>query len=270
MNTKLIKYYSDTLEMDENYIIEKFGTNSNPLFINKETCFVLNRPQLYENKMTNETSFWRRCRLSSSNIGVPSNRNTFEEPNDYFAGKIIGLYQENFTDYSKQCMMHGILQEPIIREQYSKEIGLDITEIGMAIWKQDTRFSGSLDGEIDENQGIEIKAPKYRMYRDLVNFINAKSKGYISEIARDYTERNMTHIFSSHYDQMICNAIITNKKKMHYIVLNPENSRLYSDIIEIDRDHWDILYKNGCRFYDYWIEPLMIENGIKRLEPLFY
>lgn len=269
MNKDLIKYYSETLDMSDDMVLEKFGQDTSPLFTIRNTCYVLNRPQMTGDKMSQESIYWRKCRLSSSNIGIPSGRNQFSQADDYFAGKIVGIYQDNFTEYSKDCMMHGILQEPIIREKYSIEIGSDITEIGMAIWKKDIRFSGSLDGEIDQNQGIEIKAPKYRMYKDLMMYVNGKSKGYISDNSRDLEEKKLNHIFESHYDQMICNAVITGKSKMHYVVMHPQTNVLYSDIIDIDIEHWNMLYKNGCHFYDYWIQPLMNQYGIKRLNPLF-
>lgn len=268
MNAYLVDYYSETLNLDREIVIENFGGNTSKLFIERETCYVLNRPQMDGDKMSHESKFWRLGRLSSSNISVPSSRSSFSDPDEYFAGKIIGLYHEKFTEYAKDCMMYGVLQEPDIRDRYSKDIGCEITEIGMAIWKQDTRFSGSLDGEIDQEQGIEIKAPRHKMYLGLMNFVVARKNNYIADAPRDYAEKEMKHIFSSHYDQMICNAIITNKTKMHYVVLHPDTKDLYSDIIHIDRDHWNTLYTNGCHFYDHQIQQLMDEHNIKRLDPV--
>jgi hypothetical protein len=199
-----------------------------------------------------------RCgRITSSNLSNCAGRSSFKTSKYEIAGKICGLEETEKNNY----MQHGITMEPIIRDWYSETINKPIKELGIAIWKKDPRFGGSLDGEINSEEGIEIKAPN-KMYQRLVEYIESKKKGYT--FYPGYHE----HIFNSHYDQMTGNAIITNKKYMHYVVVCTDTQKSFVQRFPVDTELWEKeLYPKSCDFYDKYITTLMRDNNLFRIDP---
>lgn len=199
-----------------------------------------------------------RCgRITSSTLSSCVGRGGFRVSKHETASKICNLEKFETNSY----MQHGITMEPIIRDWYAETINKPIKELGIAIWKNDPRFGGSLDGEINEEEGIEIKAPN-KMYQRLVEFIESKKKGYT--FYPGYHE----HIFNSHYDQMTCNGIITNKKYMHYIVVCTDTQQAFTQRFPVDTILWEKeLYPKACEFYDKYVVPLMDSNGLVRFDP---
>lgn len=213
---------------------------------------------------------WKQLRVGritmstlSSCVGRGSYKTCLEEVTDV----ICGVKKIESNSY----MEHGVRMEPVIRNWYSETIGKPIKEVGLAVWKKDPRFGGSLDGEIlesdseekelESSEGIEIKAPN-KMYWRLIEYIESRKKGY--SFYPGYHE----HIFNSHYDQMTGNAIITNKKYMHYVVVCSDTQEAYVQRLPVDTDLWEnTLYPRACKFYDDYIEPKMKELDIKRLDP---
>jgi len=203
---------------------------------------------------------WRklRCgRITSSTLSYCVGRTGFKTSKYEVANKICNLEEMETNSY----MQHGIEMEPIIRDWYSDTLKKPIKELGIAIWKEDPRFGGSLDGEIDGEEGIEIKAPA-KMYQKLIDYIEAKKKGYT--FYPGYHE----HIFNSHYDQMTCNAVITNKKYMHYIVVCTDTQKAFIQRFPVDMELWEKeLYPKACEFYDKYVIPTMIQYNINRIDP---
>ena len=199
-----------------------------------------------------------RCgRITSSTLSQCTNRSGFKTSKHETASRICNLEKFETNSY----MQHGITMEPIIRNWYSESINKPIKELGIAIWKKDPRFGGSLDGEINEEEGIEIKAPN-KMYQRLIEFIEAKKKGY--SFYPGYHE----HIFNSHYDQMTCNGVITDKKYMHYIVVCTDTQKAFTQRFPVDVELWEKeLYPRACEFYDKYVTPLMHTNGLTRFDP---
>jgi hypothetical protein len=174
---------------------------------------------------------------------------------------ILGVSDKSFSRKQESVMKHGQMFEPFVRDWYSKEIlNIPITEVGLAIWKKDQRFGGSLDGEFiigGVEHGLEIKSPQ-KMYRQLVEYSEAFKKGYLSSPG--------DHIFRSHYDQMVGNGIITNKKFMHYVVMSP-TKEVYWENFLVDVEYWEKdLYPNMRSFYDKYVEPLLTKSKIKRID----
>ena len=222
------------------------------MYEERDTCWVSHASQGSEE--------WRRLRvgrITSSNISMCVGRSGFRVNKDELSQKILG--SEEFEENA--YMRHGIETEPLIRQWYAETLEQDIKEVGLAIWKKDYRFGGSLDGEFG-TQGIEIKAPQ-KMYHKLVDFIEAKKKGYKFE--QGYHD----HIFNSHYDQMTCNGVITGKTNMHYVVICTDTQQGYLQRIPVDYDHWyNNLYPKAVKFYEEYIEPKL--NGpddITRIDP---
>lgn len=199
-----------------------------------------------------------RCgRITSSNLSYCTGRASFKTSKYEIASKICGIDETEMNTY----MQHGITMEPVIRDWYSETINKPIKELGIAIWKKDPRFGGSLDGEINEEEGIEIKAPN-KMYQRLVEYIESKKKGY--NFYSGYHE----HIFNSHYDQMTGNAIITNKKYMHYVVVCTDTQKAFVQRFPVNTELWEKeLYPKACEFYDKYVSPLMRDNDIHRIDP---
>jgi hypothetical protein len=201
-------------------------------------------------------------RITMSNISSCCGRSSYKSCYEEVADIVCGIKQIETNAY----MEHGVKMEPVIRDWYSETIEKPIHEVGLAVWKKDPRFGGSLDGEIlDEKgetiEGIEIKAPN-KMYWKLIEYIESKKKGYT--FYPGYHE----HIFNSHYDQMTGNAIITNKKYMHYVVVCSDSQQAFIQRFPVDVELWEkTLYPRACKFYDEYVEPKMKELNIKRIDP---
>ena len=210
---------------------------------------------------TEEWKNLRIGRITMSNISSCAGRSYYKNEPSEITNVVCGITKIESNAY----MEHGVRMEPIIRDWYSETIEAPIREVGLAIWKKDPRFGGSLDGEIVNGEvceeGIEIKAP-HKMYWKLIDYIESRKKGY--SFYPGYHE----HIFNSHYDQMTGNAIITNKKAMHYIVVCTDTQQAFVQRFPVDEVLWyEVLYPKACEFYDTYIEPKMKELGIKRIDP---
>lgn len=212
------------------------------------------------------TEEWKQLRLgriTMSNISSCTGRSIYKTNEDQLADVICGV-----TKIESNCYMeHGVKMEPIIRDWYIETLNKPIKEVGLAVWKKDPRFGGSLDGEIidpheeEPSEGIEIKAPK-KMYWRLIEYIESKKKG--CSFYPGYHE----HVFNSHYDQMTGNAIITNKKAMHYVVVCSDTQQAFVQRFPVDVDHWEkVLYPGACKFYNEVVEPKMKLMNIKRIDP---
>jgi len=213
--------------------------------------------ECYDEQGSEEWLKMRIGRITMSQLSAITGRNNFRVSKEDEAKKICGLEKIKTNGY----MAHGRLTEPIIRTWYSEQIESPIREVGLAIWKKDPRFGGSLDGEINQDEGIEIKAP-YKMYNKLVDYIEAKKKGY--KFYPGYHE----HIYNSHYDQMTGYGVITNKKYMHYIVVCSDTQEAFVQRFPVDYNLWENeLYPKACQFYDKYVVPMMSENNITRIDP---
>lgn len=199
----------------------------------------------------------RNGRITMSQISACVGRSPIKKNLEEEAEYICGIKKINFNLY----MTHGQDMEPVIRNWYSDYIEKPIKEVGLAVWKKDFRFGGSLDGEINDFEGIEIKAPQ-KMYQKLINYVEAKKKGFT--FVPGYHE----HIFNSHYDQMTGYGVITGKKFMHYVVVCSDTQQAFIQKFPVDYELWNTeLYPKSCLFYDTYVEPLMKQHGISRIDP---
>lgn len=198
----------------------------------------------------------------------------FYTSKEELAKVIVGTSSKSFDPESASLMAHGVVAEPIIRTWYSEKIvKAPIAEVGLAIWKEDPRFGGSLDGEFTSfvgegdskvavEEGIEIKAPN-KMYWKLVDHAEAIKKGFTPEPGYH------SHVFDSHYDQFMGNGVITGKKFMHYVVVaNDGKGTAYHQVFPVDPDYWSKdLYPAMSRFYDDYVAPEMSRAGVLRIDP---
>ena len=67
---------------------------------------------------------------------------------------------------------------------------------------------------------------------------------------------------------MTGNAIITNKKYMHYVVVCTDTQQAFVQRFPVDIELWENeLYPKACKFYDTYITPVLRENSIERIDP---
>lgn len=241
--------------------------------------FFEERPTCYMLKAEQRSELWHAYRVgrpTSSILGalVGHCRFTRNTGIEYYEKTILKLSSEKFSERTLEHLAYGNEAEPRIRDEYAASLGKRLKEVSLAIWKEDERFAGSLDFEVIEEDGTsteggEIKAPQ-RGYRLLIDFCEARKRNYYSPGRnRCSWERNMDHIYQTHYDQMIANGIITDKKRMHYVVQDKESKTTYCDIIPVPEEYWQKeLYAPVCKILDNEIEPLMKRHHIVRLPVL--
>lgn len=231
---------------------------ANQKWIDKGTYYLSTSPQ--------GSDEWKReriGRITMSNIARTAGHSDFDKLSDVaFAETLLGITEKTFSDISKYRMKRGTDHEDIARKKLELELGklkeyknIKITTAGLAVWKQDQRFGASLDGvvEIDgveSDIGVEIKCPE-KMYNNIKKYIDSGCKGDLG-------------IYPSHYDQMIGNGIVTNKKHMIYCVYGIDDEQLAWFKIPVDHDYWRYeLYPKACEFYEGYMKNKIVENNIK-------
>lgn len=225
----------------------------------RETCFVSTAKQC--------GPLWKRLRLGAivmSTISLVIDRVpvSWRISKGEAARIICGLSAKAFDETALQRMGIGITGEPIFRQWHSKQLDVPIREVGVAVWKKDPRFRGSIDGDLDDGTFAEYKIPEH-MYRALIEYIEAAKKGF-TRPPSDYS-----HIFDSHYDQMTGNGVIMGKHTCRYNVMSWGHPRMiYQQNIPINHEHWDtVLYPQALAFHEAHVEPLMAKYKFQRIDP---
>ena len=219
-----------------------------------ETCIYSLEPQ--------GTKLWDMLRigcLTASRLTTFCGMSRFSDqsPEEYGL-QCIGLSNKIFDSEQIERMEIGVKYEPVVRQWYSNLINHEIKEMGIGVWKQDTRFRASLDGLYDSDKGIEIKVTK-NIYWPLVKYNEDFNKGIETH------EKN--HIWDTHYNQMIQCIHICNLKFIDYIVCGYEKNEVYIQRIYPNLDHWNMLYEKGLNFLDTYVQPLMKKHNINRIDP---
>lgn len=181
------------------------------------------------------------------------------DPNEA-AMSCVGLTKKSFNSAQMQDTHIGITGEPLVRDFYSKHIGIPIKEVGIAVWKKDPRFRSSLDGMYVNAEGklcgIEIKISK-RVYPRLIAYYKQKVK-----------KPDHTHIFDSHYNQMVQSMHIIGLEYIDYVVCGYNEGNTYVERVYPNPAYFEnVIYKPGVHFLDTYVTPLMLERGIKRIDP---
>ena len=208
---------------------------------------------------------WHQLRLysiSMSNLSQVCGRGgRYQVPAPQLARRICGLEKEVFSEEAMSRMSAGNRDEPMLRAWHSALIKKPIYEVGVGVWKQDPRFRGSMDGDLDDGTFAEYKTTQ-QMYRAYIEFIESL-KYHTAAPPSPYR-----HIFDSHYDQMTGNAIIHGKTACRYIVYARADAVVYMQDIPVDRDHWDkLLYPTAVKFYTQEVEPLLAQHQLQRIDP---
>ena len=193
---------------------------------------------------SNQWKELRHGRITASNFGYlyPNRFKTQEDLRD----QILGLT----TMETNAAMLHGIANEPKVREWYSNKYNVKVNEIGLAIPKWDPHIGVSVDGVYDNfSRIIEIKCPM-RMYDPLFKRMNTPTP----QLFRDPEYK---HIWKSHYCQMQGGMKILGVPLCDYIVYAQKPYEMYYvETVEFDRDFWDNdLYPRIREFVKEYLDP---------------
>jgi hypothetical protein len=146
-----------------------------------------------------------------------------------------------------------------VRSQPSEALPVKVNQLGLAVWRENPIFRCSVDGEIDEDTIVEYKIPS-RMSHSLVSRVEQAKRG-IKTLPGDYS-----HIYNDHYDQMMMNCAILNKRQCWYVVYS--QGELYEELIPFNETHWrNILVPAGLKFYEKYMTPLINEFDIEIVLP---
>lgn len=190
----------------------------------RETCFISTTPQ-----GTDEWLEERKGKITSTSISKILGHSPWFQGTDQDILESINGKKEVFTDEAARRMNLGTDYEPKVRRMVEKRLGVEIKELGLALWKKDKRFGASLDGEINEDIGIEIKCPEH-MYGPL------EREGII---------------WKTHLNQMTMAGVITGKKHMIYCVYAILDKKLIMKRIDVDYERWNReMYPAGVSFLE--------------------
>jgi hypothetical protein len=232
-------------------------------WVESETCYYSTASQM--------TPIWDKLHIgtiSSSKFNTWLGRSRFSEGPTESAKQCVGLSKKSFDSSQLAVMDIGIRGEPMARDWYAKSRGINIEEVGIAVWKEDPFFRSSLDGFYTDKDGskhgIEIKITK-DIYWQLVKHYNGE-EFTVSNWDKD--ERKCMHIYGSHYDQMVASMKVCGLKSIFYIVCGHVNNDVYIEEVFPDEDRWNkVLYPGAMALKKDYIDPLMKEHHIKRLDP---
>lgn len=198
----------------------------------------------------------RKGRINASEFGTVIGHSNFKTPNDA-ALNISNIKPYEFTDYSRMVMEHGTKTEPIARDWYSKKYNVKVNEVGSAIPKWCPYIAGSLDGEVEgESRSIEIKCP-LKMYKPIHEYLQKLSHGWTPP------KYYHSHIWKTHYDQMIGGMAITGKQCCDYVVYSTEDNHQFTYTVEFNREYWENeLYPGLQKFYNEKLKPLLTFEAI--------
>lgn len=139
----------------------------------------------------------------------------------------------DFAFFQKQCMMHGTILEPFIRDWYEQTYKKVVEERGLVIPKWCTRIGVSVDGYLPKGNGIiEIKCP-VTMYPELVDHSHRLKNG------EKFPPFYRDHIKPDHYAQMQGGMAILGCEFCDYIVYVDRTKDVCVTRIARDRDYWD-------------------------------
>lgn len=232
------------------------------------------RPTCWMSTAQQTTKLWGQLRIGAitmSGISTYVGRSSFPETPYVSASIICGLSSKSFSVEQTAAMGIGILGEPLLRSWYQDQLTKQaiakhepppvVREVGVAVWKKDPRFRGSMDADVTETLFAEFKIPT-KMYRPLIEHIECVRKGYTPQPGEH------AHIYNSHYDQMMGNGVIHGKTHVDYVVFSHTEKAAYTERLPVSTHHWDtVLYPQGVNFYEQYVAPLMVKHGINRIDP---
>lgn len=214
------------------------------------------------------TKMWDKLHIgtvSASKLTTWLGMSKFSEGPEESARQCVGLSVKTFNSEQLDRTQLGISGEPVLRDWYSKVIGKPIREVGIAVWKKDTRFRASLDGiyeDEDGTHGVEFKITD-KIYWPLIQYYQARNRGFAMA-----DDSQHSHIWDAHYNQMVQCMAVTGVKSIDYVVGGYKDNKVYIERVYPNMRHWTTnLYPMAVTFLKTYVEPLMVTNGIKRIDP---
>lgn len=224
------------------------------MWTDRETCWISNYGQ-----RTEEWKSLRMYRLTASNFAAVAGRDPLKSPEDVL-NTICGLAKPP-SETAMMNMNHGTFLEPFIRNHYSKVNNVNVKEVGLAVYKKNTYLGASLDGDVDDQTCLEIKCPVNGIYSPLM--FKLKNFSTRSGDAVTGTAASYSHIWNSHYDQMMGQMAITGKTQCDYWVYSDSTKQLYKERIPFNKGYWEeSLYPKLDKFIEEKLKPKLKELGV--------
>lgn len=159
------------------------------------------------------------------------------------ARRMVGLDNYEFPDEAIDNMKIGVEYEDLIRQTYSKSVGMKVYEAGFCIYRDNPIFGGSPDGIFQNRDILEIK-------------ITSKDTPQISF-------SNYDEIPKYYQWQMLGNMFIMDSERCHYAAYSRESGNIYSRIFPYNHSQWmNEVYIPACIFHKEYIMPLLIEYNL--------
>lgn len=124
--------------------------------------------QILDMPQRSEAWYGARCGIvTASVVGKLVTPTLRVADNDTSRGVIASLVAERVTgevddSYMNRDMERGVLYEPVIRDRYAEVTGATVIEVGLMIrtFPEGARLGASPDGLVDDDGGLECKAPR--------------------------------------------------------------------------------------------------------------
>jgi len=175
---------------------------------------------------------------------------------DQVAGEIL-TGQSADSDFLSKEMEWGVLHEPDACKLYAKTMGCVVTEVGSISYQPLKKYvSGSPDGLIDDDGGVEIKCP-YTNHNHLKN-LRLKTWQDVKENRKEY------------YWQCIGGLLITGRKYWDFVSYSPNFPgalqigivRLNYEDVQKDVRHLAIKLKFAVKRLELILEELNYEEAL--------
>lgn len=215
----------------------------------------------YKSKYDQRTDPWLHLhlgRVSGSTIGTCVGHSKFSTPEEKGL-ELTGEYTKTFTQKELDNMNYGTLTEDDNRKWNEQKYDIKIVESGMVVpkWNKHLGYSsdGDIEGRIEGTTGkgiFEAKGVK-KMYWPLIKYMNTPL-----EIRREkypiYDQNGKmlvpSHIWRTHYDQMITGMAVLEASHCLYSVYCPSMNMVFSQVIFFNRDYWCLLYSETQLFLE--------------------
>lgn len=175
-----------------------------------------------------------------------------------FAQELCGIVVNNPNADEQYLLDQGKKYEPIAREWYSKKHGIEVKQIGLAVWKKNRNIGASCDGVVNDHLIIEIKWSK-DIYSPLKLVDERSWESLIEGPIPDHLKKGSSwpHIKKSHYWQMQQNMAVLGKRYCDYILYSPEVDKVYLERIPYDDNFWNtVMLPKMIDFIENYLKPI--------------
>ena len=202
------------------------------------------------------TDEWLEIRKGRCTGTTNNGESSFGESKTQIARYIAGIETKKFTKEQLERMNHGTKKEPVARRWYEQKYNKKVKEMGICIPKSDYTMGVSVDGVVENENGIiEIKCPQ-RMYWPLKKHLKKSNDKY------DLGISGPDHIWKSHYKQMQMGMGVLRKLWCDYIVY-ANDGLVYTERIYFNKKFWEKLKNEIEVFWKEYVSPLLEKENKK-------